>query len=164
MDKVKIKKNVLGDTRTATRVPTFYEMVDSNKDHIDDVAKMMSEIALDIKSVGVNHDKTKVEDPYKSMFYRELCATIEGKMDNFTDGEWYPMHCKTERHHLNEYCPKDVNLIDVLEMICDCVCAGMARTGSIYSVSISDDVLRKAFDNTVQMCINSLEIEGETDD
>jgi len=77
MDKVKIKRNVLGDTRTATRVPTFYEMVASNRNHIDDVAKMMSEIALDIRSAGANHDKTKQEDPYKSMFYRELCATIE---------------------------------------------------------------------------------------
>ena len=158
MDKVKIKRNVLGDTRTATRVPTFYEMVDSNREHVNDVAGMMTNIATDIRSAGANHDKTKAEDPYKSMFYRELCATIEGKMDNFTDGEWYPMHCKTERHHLNEHCPEDVNLIDVLEMICDCVCAGMARTGSVYPISISDDVLRKAFDNTVQMCIGAVEI------
>ena len=82
-------------------------------------------------------------------------------MGNFTDGEWYPIHCKTERHHLNEHCPEDVNLIDVLEMICDCVCAGMARSGGVYPISISDDVLRKAFANTVQMCINSVEMEGE---
>lgn len=164
MNKIKISRNVLGDTRTATRVPTFYEMVDSNRDHINDVAKMMLEIAMDIKSAGANHDKTKVDDPYKSMFYRELCATIEGKMGNFTDGEWYPIHCKTERHHLNEHCPEDVNLIDVLEMICDCVCAGMARSGSVYPISISDDVLRKAFANTVQMCINSVEMEGDEHD
>ena len=158
MDKVKIKRNVLGDTRTATKVPTFYEVIDSNRDHINDVEEMMKKIALDIKSAGANHDKTKTKDPHGSMFYRELCATIEGKMDNFTDGEWYPMHCKTERHHLNEHCPADVNLIDVLEMICDCVCAGMARSGSVYPISISDDVLRKAFDNTVQMCVDAVEI------
>lgn len=164
MKKVQILRNKLGDTRTATRVPTFDEFSDSNRYHVNDVSSMMNELANDMRNVGVNHDYTKMCEPYKSMFYRELCATIEGKMNTFTDGEWYPMHCKTERHHLNEYCPEDVNLIDVLEMICDCVCAGMARTGSVYSVSISDDVLRKAFDNTVQMCINSVEIEGEADD
>ena len=158
MEKVKISRNTLGDTRTATRVPAFYEMVDSNRSHISDVETMMREIAEDIRTAGSNHDITKMGDPYKSMFYRELCATIEGKMDNFTKGEWYPMHCKAERHHLNEHCPEDVNLIDVLEMICDCVCAGMARTGSVYPVLISEDVLRKAFDNTVQMCIDSVEI------
>ena len=164
MDKVKIKRNVLGDTRTATRVPTFYEMVDSNRSHVEDVSKMMDRIAEMIRLTGLNHDFTKRDDPEKSLFYRELCATIEDKIDSFIDGEWYPMHCKTERHHLNEYCPDDVNLIDVLEMVCDCVCAGMARSGSVRPVSLSDDVLRKAFDNTVQMCINSVEIEGEQDD
>lgn len=158
MNKIKINRNILGDTRTATIVPTFYQLNDSNRDHIEDVKKMMSGLAEDIKLAGINHDKTKMTDPYKSLFYRELCATIEGKMDNFTDGEWYPMHCKTERHHLNEYCPEDVNLIDVLEMICDCVCAGMARSGSVYPVSISDDILRKAFDNTMQICIDAVEI------
>ena len=161
MDKVKIKRNILGDTRTATRVPTFYEFVGSNESHVDDVSNMMCELATDIRKAGKHHDFTKRNDPEKSLFYRELCATIEGNMDNFTNGEWYPMHCKTERHHLNEYCPEDVNLIDVLEMICDCVCAGMARSGSVRPVSISDDILQKAVDNTVQMCVNSVEIEGE---
>ena len=160
MDKVKIKRNVLGDTRTATRVPTFYEFVDSNNSHVNDVSNMMHKLATDIRKAGEAHDFTKRNDPEKSLFYRELCAKIEGNMDSFIDGIWYPMHCRTERHHLNEHCPEDVNLIDVLEMICDCVCAGMARSGRVDPGSISDDVLRKAFDNTVQMCINSVEIEG----
>ena len=163
MDKVKIKRNVLGDTRTATRVPTFYEFVDSNKSHVYDVLNMMDALADDMHKVGKAHDFTKQNDPEKSLFYRELCATIEGQM-NFADGSWYPMHCRTERHHLNECCPEDVTLIDVLEMICDCVCAGMARSGSVRPVQISDDVLRKALDNTVKMCINSVEIVGQQDE
>ena len=161
MDKVKIKRNVLGDTRTATRVPTCYEMVDSNRSHVEDVSKMMDRIAEMIRLTGLNHDFTKRSNPEKSLFYRELCATIEGKMNNFTDGEWYPMHCKTERHHLKEHCHEDVNLIDVLEMICDCVCAGMARSGYVYPVEISSDILQKAVKNTVQMCIDSIEVMDE---
>ena len=158
MRRIKIKRNTLGATRTATKVPTFYEFADANNDHVSDVKSMMCELANDIREIGSNHDFTKVEDPYKSLFYRELCAKIEGKIDSFVDGEWYPMHCKTERHHLNEYCPEDVNLIDVLEMISDCVCAGMARSGNAYPIEIPSDILQKAVRNTVQMCIDAVEV------
>ena len=161
MKKVQILRNKLGDTRTATRVPTFDEFSDSNRYHVRDVSSMMNELANDMRNVGANHDYTKMREPYKSMFYRELCAKIEGKIDSFTDGEWYPMHCKTERHHLKEHCHEDVNLIDVLEMICDCVCAGMARSGYVYPVEISSDILQKAVKNTVQMCIDSIEVMDE---
>lgn len=159
MKRIKIKRNTLGDTRTATRVPTFYEMVDSNRSHVEDVSEMMGRIAEMIQLAGFNHDLTKRNDPEKSLFYRELCATIEGKIDNFIDGEWYPMHCKTERHHLNEYCPDDVNLIDVLEMVRDCVCAGLARSGSVRPVKIDADILKRAVDNTVNMLVEIADVE-----
>ena len=54
-------------------------------------------------------------------------------IDNFTDGEWYPMHCQTERHHLNERCPDDVSLIDVIEMICDWQAVSFMFKGNILS-------------------------------
>ena len=158
MRKIKIKRNNLGDTRTATRMPTFYEFSDSNLGHVEDVSNMMSTLAQKLQEAGRNHDFTKRYEPERSLFYRELCAKIEGKIDSFVDGEWYPMHCRTERHHLNEYCPEDVNLIDVLEMISDCVCAGMARSGNVYPVEISSDILQKAVKNTVQMCIDAVEV------
>ena len=163
MEKVKIKQNKLGDTRTATKIPTFSEFVDSNNLHRRDVKELMDTISIVIGMRGRKHDITKIEEPYKSLFYRELCAKIEGKIDDFTKGEWYPMHCKTERHHLNEYCPCDVNLIDVIEMICDCVCAGLARSGNVYPIEISHEILQKAIQNTVQMCIDAVEVvtEGE---
>lgn len=159
MDFVDIRPNNLGDTRTATKVPTFREFADANRMHAEDVNHMMRAIANDIVGRGSNHDFTKSNEPHRSLFYRELCAKIEGKTDSFEAGEWYPMHCKTERHHLNEHCPDDVNLIDVIEMICDCVCAGAARSGSVYPIEISSEVLQKAVENTVQMCIDSVVIE-----
>ena len=158
MNKVKIRKNNLGDTRTATRVPTFDEFREANYYHIEDVRNMMQTFAEKIRDTGANHDFTKTKEPHKSLFYRELCAKIEGKIDSFVDGEWYPMHCQTERHHLNEHCPDDVNLVDVLEMICDCVCAGMARSGNVYPIEISSEILQKAVKNTAKMCIDSVEL------
>lgn len=161
MRKVKIKRNIFGDTRTATSVPTFQIFCDSNRMHRDDVENMMFELAAELKDRGADHDYTKIYEPHKSLFYRELCAKIEGKIDSFTDGEWYPMHCKTERHHLNEHCPEDVNLIDVIEMICDCVCAGMARTGTFRPIEISSEILQRAVENTAKMCVDAVEIVEE---
>lgn len=44
-------------------------------------------------------------------------------------------------------------------MICDCVCAGMARSGSVYHIEISSEILQRAVSNTVEMCINAVEVE-----
>lgn len=161
MRKVTIKKNILGDTRTANKVPTFDEFIMSNREHVDDVGDMMGALSEDIRNAGAVHDFTKWREPERSLFYRELCAKIEGKIDSFEDGEWYPMHCQKERHHLNKHCPEDVNLIDILEMICDCVCAGMARSGNVYPIEISSDILQKAVKNTTQMCVNAVEVKHE---
>ncbi len=45
----------------------------------------------------------------------------------------------------------DVNLIDVLDFIADCVMAGMARSGSVYPLKLSPELLETAFQNTVEM-------------
>ena len=158
MNKVKIKTNKLGDTRTATHVPSITEFEQANLSHCEDVKNMMREIASEIKDRGFVHDYTKRREPTLSLFYRELCSTIEGKMDDFTKGEWYPAHCAYERHHLNVFCPDDVNLIDVIEMLCDCVCAGMARSGEVRPVEINADILEKAGQNTVTMLADVIEI------
>ena len=71
----------------------------------------------------------------------------------FKQTEWWDKHRKENRHHLMEAdgVPEDVNLIDVLDMIADCVMAGMARSGSVYPLNIPNDVLVKAFQNTVEL-------------
>lgn len=161
MRKIEIQRNTDGDTRVATEAPTMQKFCKSNDLHRSDVNQMMSELARDINTRGENHDWTKTREPYKSLFYRELCATIEGKMDFDTDSEWYKQHCELERHHLNKRCPEDVNLIDVIEMICDCVCAGMARSGEIRPIAISSEILQMAVENTIKMCANAVLTKDE---
>ena len=51
----------------------------------------------------------------------------------------------------NDGCPADVNLIDVLEFVADCVMASMARSGSVYPLQLTPDVLERAFQNTVEL-------------
>lgn len=158
MRKITIKRNTDGDSRVAKAVPNFYSFMKSNTQHREDVRGMMYEIANDINAAGAHHDYTKTYADAGSLFYREFCNTLEGQM-NFEDGSWYKMHCETERHHLNRHCPNDVNLIDVIEMICDCVCAGLAKSGSVYPIEISSEILQRAVSNTVEMCINAVDLE-----
>jgi hypothetical protein len=51
-----------------------------------------------------------------------------------------------------------VNLIDVLDMIADCVMAGMARSGSVYPLNIDPEVLMRAFQNTVEELKANVEV------
>ena len=158
METIRIKTNKLGDTRTATHIPSISQFEQANRLHQEDVKNMMRAIASEIRDRGLVHDFTKTTESLKSLFYRELCATIEGKMDDFTAGNWYSEHCTYERHHLNVRCPDDVNLIDVIEMLCDCVCAGMARSGEVRPVEIDADILEKAVQNTITMLTDAIEI------
>lgn len=160
MDKVKIRRNTNGDSRVAKSVPVFYKFVDANNQHRADVQSMMNALAEKIKLAGEKHDWTKKQEPYRSNFYRDLCNTIEGRI-KFEDGQWNKDHYALERHHLLRRCPDDVNLIDVIEMICDCVCAGMARSGEVRDLEISEDIVLKAVRNTVEMCKEAVVLEGE---
>lgn len=156
---IKIKRETLGDTRVATRVPTFPEFDKANGLHRSDVRNMMAWIAEAICDRGASHDRMKLFEPGRSMFYRELCAAIEGKMNFERDGQWLKKHYMEERHHLNSHCPDDVNLIDVIEMICDCVCAGMARSGAVRPVEIRTEILQKAVENTAKMLSDTVILE-----
>lgn len=158
---IKVKKHTEGDSRVATELPTVSEFDAANNDHIQDVKNAIEWFARSLTEWTRDHDWTKSEEPYRSMFYRDLCAAIEGKKD-FMNGEWAHLHYYVkEKHHLRQHCQDNVNLFDVIEMICDCVVAGMARTGNVYDVDIPTEVLTKAVTNTVEMLKNNIEIEPQ---
>lgn len=160
MEKVFIKKNTLGDTRTAEHMPTREEFNDANKSHIDDVRRLTKLFCDETLKRIWRHDWTKTTEPYATMFYDDMKATIEDDKF-FTDMEWYNLHVNTERHHLNDRVPEDVDLIDVIERLADCVSAGLARNGSFYYVSVPDEVLQKAVENTAKKMVDVVEVDNE---
>lgn len=155
---IKIKKNPNGDTRTAPKNVSFEEFQESNNMHISDVSSVMYEISRMVDDRGVNHDHTKKSQ--EKLFYENFLSMMNEGTD-FTKDEWYQIHIKTERHHLLSNCPNDVNLIDILEMIVDCICAGLARSGEVRPVEIDDDILHKAIDNTVELIKSMVEVEND---
>ena len=112
-------------------------------DHIAAVRKCSAFFAEKLLDQTKIHDHTKLGS-HLTAFTNEL-------KNNFKTNDWYSMHCKEERHHLQNHVPDDVNLIDVLEMIFDGVCAGLARVGSTYEIELPDEVLQKALHNTQKL-------------
>lgn len=155
---IKIKKNPNGDTRSASPYTSFEQFQNANDSHISDVNKCMNYFADEIEERGENHDWTKIEK--EELFYKEFMDTLKtGK--KFTNGEWYNYHINTERHHLFDRLPNDVDFVDVLEMISDCVCAGLTRSGEFRPFEMDENltnILQIAFQNTVQKLVNNVEV------
>lgn len=156
--KVDITRNPNGDTRSATHIPTISEFDNANCSHKADVSILITRFCALLNKSADRHDWSKLEEPYRSMFYRDMVATMEGRM-KFEDGEWAKLHYeKLERHHLLRRVPDDVDLFDVIEMVCDCVAAGMARSGDIRPLEIHEGVLQKAVENTAKILKNEIRL------
>ena len=159
---IKIHKNPNGDTKTAPKDVTFEEFAEANDSHISDVRRVLQYLGKVLEFAGESHDYTKKS--YELEFYKDFKDTLENG-SNFVEGDWYTLHIYMERHHLLSRCPDDVDLLDVIEMIVDCVCAGKARSGEVRPLEISDDILKLAVENTVKLVDNLTEVEekGETE-
>lgn len=156
--KIKLHKNPNGDTRTAPKDVTFEKFQEANNDHIWDVRRVMDAIAGMIDDIAESHDWTKKDQEEK--FYADFMDTVNNG-SNFVEGEWYKFHVEAERHHLLSRCPDDVDLLDVIEMIVDCVCAGKTRSGEVRPLEISDDILKRAVANTVKLVDDITVVKGD---
>ena len=149
---IQIKKSETADTRTCDWSKVSEEqLLESTQQHINDVAYGLFFFATKLKEASINHDKTKLKE--MPWFYREF-------KEGFRTQTWYEMHKKVERHHCSvpEGVRDDINLVDVIEHIVDCVMAGMARSGSVYDLKIDNETLQKAFKNTKELLQKNVEV------
>lgn len=142
---ITINKSKTADTRSCDFTKVTKETLrDSSIQHIGDVGKAMGYFQHLIDQATEKHDFDKIT---------ELDQFHEDFITGFKQTGWWDEHRKINRHHLlqDDGIPADVNLVDVLEMIADCVMAGMGRTGTVYPLEIKPEVLKKAFENTVEL-------------
>lgn len=151
---IQIAKSETADTRTCDFANTSKEtLLASSHQHIEDVRKALGFMAALLENASRVHDFDKISD-------------IDGFHQDFVTGfkqtGWWDRHRKLNRHHLlaADGVPADVNLIDVLDMICDCVMAGMARSGEVYPLNIDAEILRRAFNNTVELLKKNVEVRS----
>ena len=149
---IDVKKSPTADTRTCDWSKVSKEqLMESSKMHIRDVKEAMNFFDALLVRASVRHDHDKISDI--DGFHRDFAT-------GFKQTEWWDTHRKINRHHLlqDDGIPADVNLIDVLDMIADCVMAGMARSGSVYPLEISPEVLMSAFQNTVELLKSQVQV------
>jgi len=155
LQKVRIKKTTKCDTRAIVGNFTKQDVLDDTLKHKSAVIDACNAFAQGLIKQSNSHDYTKL-GKYLSQFTKALKSGLKG--DEFKKLKWWEIHKTKERHHLNDFCPDDVNLIDVIEMLADCVCAGKARTGSVYPINIDSEILQKAVANTVELFKESIEL------
>lgn len=149
---ITIPKSATADTRTCDYANVSRQtLLESSCQHIEDVTHGLLFFQRMLKEAAINHDRDKITD-------------IDGFHADFLTGfkqtGWWDKHRKLNRHHLvnqkdgtiqEDGTPEDVNLIDVLDMITDCVMAGMARGGSVWELKMPPELLVRAFNNTVEL-------------
>lgn len=156
MKKVTIKKTTKCDTRTLPKGSVVSEK-DAKEDtlkHRQAVIDVGDYICERIKEQFKNHDWSKLGSNLK-----EFTDGLNKGIDSEEFDKWYEKHVAVERHHLKKFVPDDVNIIDLLEMLIDCVCAGKARTGDVYPIELPDELLQKIISNTVEYLKSIIKVE-----
>ena len=150
---IKISKSPTADTRTCDFKNVSKEtLLQSSHEHIYDVVRGLKFFGDLLNKATEVHDTDKITD-------------IDGFHEDFLTGfkktDWWDRHRKLNRHHLTfeDGIPEDVNLIDVLDFITDCVMAGMARSGSVYPLVLPPELLERAFQNTVELLKSNVVVE-----
>ena len=136
--------------------------------HIERVRHYLRIITDKLTSRGITHDKTKLESPEVELFteftprlaelrygseeYKESLAGLKPALDH---------HYAHSRHHPDHFSKgiNDMNLVDIMEMLCDWKAAGeRQRDGNLLkSIELNaqrfgyDDQLKQIFINTAKM-------------
>lgn len=142
---IRIRQSPTADTRTCDYATVTREtLLASSRQHIHDVLEAHQFFSRKIAEAMLAHDTDKITDI--DGFHRDFVT-------GFAQTTWWDAHRRLNRHHLTmeDGIPADVNLIDVLDFIADCVMAGMARSGSVYPLHLSPELLERAFQNTVEL-------------
>lgn len=150
---ITIHKSHTADTRTCDVSKVSKEtLLASSEQHIGDIRKGMQFFIERLDFAGAIHDHDKLSgiDQFHADF-----------VTKFEQTTWWDNHRKVNSHHINtdDGVPSDVNLVDVIEHIVDCVMAGMGRSGSVYPLSLKPEVLEAAFQNTVELLKKNVRVQ-----
>ena len=150
---ITIRKSETADTRTCDWSKVSKDtLMASSRQHIGDIAAALDFFRERLTEASQQHDHDKISgiDHFHSDF-----------TTGFKQTGWWDNHRKVNRHHIDKAdgIPADVNLIDVLEHIADCVMAGMARSGSVYELKLPDGLLQTAFRNTTELLKAQVRVE-----
>lgn len=127
-------------------------------DHIQSVREKLYLVITELLGRALNHDKSKTESPEREGydFYAPMLRVNEYGSDRYWEilKEMQPIldhHYKNNRHHPEYFEDKidGMNLIDLLEMLCDWKAAGERQPNS--SILKSIDINAERFNMSPQL-------------
>ena len=142
------------------------------RDHQRNVKRLIGEMVLELVFRGMTHDASKNKDPEKSMFqtlplalkdleygsdeYRAAMQTVKPAIEH---------HYTLNRHHPEHFedSISGMNLLDIMEMLCDWKAAGKRNTKPIgIRESIEINAKRFKMDPQLkQVLLNTVDLFGE---
>jgi len=152
---ITIKKSQTADTRSCDYANTSIKtLLASSEQHIDDVRHGLDFFMGELMEKAEAHDADKITEI--EWFHADFIT-------GFKETGWWDNHRIINRHHLEQEdgVPHNVNLLDVLEYVADCVMAGMARSGSVRPCVLPDEVLQRALKNTVDLLASNVKVEDK---
>ena len=153
---IQIKKSQNADTRSAKEKVSKKMLLENSKQHIGDVQIAIEWMRQWMLAVALRHDWTKID--FIQEFHKDFEFIQSGQVGEFKKMHWFKDCHLQERHHLNDRCPDDVNLFDVLERIADITTAGLARSGKIYDDKLDAEILVRAYANTIELLKKNIEV------
>lgn len=150
-----------------------YDSKEDTKKHISRVDFYLTKCICELSTRACNHDRDKIENPTEKKLFDEYtpklkdCTYGSDEYKTFLKGlkEGLDIHYKNNRHHPEHFKNgiKDMNLIDLIEMICDWKAASERHAdGNVYkSIEINQerfgysDELKDILKNTVDFLCNS---------
>ena len=137
-----------------------YDSTGATKEHQQKVEELLTAIIRELKDRALLHDASKLQDPEKTIF-DEYTPKLAGCTYGSEEYKGYLAemdvalrhHYKENRHHPEHFHGKygigNMNLIDVIEMICDWKAASECHAdGAIYR---SLEINRKRFGMSDQL-------------
>lgn len=141
--------------------------------HIEKVRYYIRMITDRLTTRGVNHDKTKLESPEVELFteytprlastqygseeYKESLAGLKPALDH---------HYANSRHHPEHFNKgiADMNLIDIVEMLCDWKAASERQRDGNLLKSIEQNAQRFGYDDQLkQIFLNTAKLFDESE-
>jgi len=139
---IEIIRDSKSDSRVVNGELDIDKLFQATLRHMREVQDGLGYFADLLDRAGECHDYTKLtklEDYHAAL----TSGTIK-------QSDWFRYHITEERHHPLQYLKQDINLLDVLEYLTDCVMAGSVR-GNVHEIKLPDELLQKAFANTVEL-------------
>lgn len=152
---ITIHPSPTADTRTCDWSKVSRDqLLASSLQHKQDIAKALGFFQMLLTEAATRHDHDKLHAI--EQFHSDFAT-------GFKQHGWWDEHRRVNRHHLtaDDGIPDDVNLIDVLDYIADCVMSGMARSGSVYDITLPPELLCRAFANTTELLKASVKVNAQ---